>query len=650
MDRLIRFTLRLSLIAATVAYVQTAAPTIQPHNGTLFLSHGSLIGGLSWGHIVLEVDLNQVNEELHNMTKLLVITKTAIQEIKETDMTSSMRTRVKYMQNEAERQAEKIIRVVRDAKDSFETKAGHVTRAKRQVAIAALAGMAVGGLVTSLFNQFNSQSLTNILNDKVNIIVSKVEHNNIEINQNSEDIKRLNQTMTFIRDELGKQIVVNKAIDLEFMVQLVVNLLNEAENRVERLLEALDQVFIGKFHRGLTNTEKLQNAMNSLRSQATNKGLLIGIQSLVELYQLPASFVYDATVSTVHVIVHVPLYREAHILSLYRYVSSPLQLPWDPELYLEIQPEKQFLGRNRDGTLTKTLSNLELQDCLSIGHAYFCDDNSLEKRALPSCLNSLFSGIHKSLLTECSGHITPKVATLQRLNKTSYMIAESTPLRIITECFVHGAVRTYSDTIPAGTHFMTVDAECTTTSEHWVISPSNTIQDVIVHAVHVPTVIDPQSFITGIDEDTLRLIGDTLKQVGQPISVSHVKGLTAFASAIAMKDWQFNMTKTIALPSMTTLLILAIGVTCYLLFRYTRRRQQPQPTDESAGHVNIQLQPLLTAEMHPGETPAPVPALRRPHTGEATTASASTQETATETDSPIQAPIFRFGTGFGPKC
>jgi len=51
MDRLIRFTLRLSLIAATVAYVQTAAPTIQPHNGTLFLSHGSLIGGLSWGHI-----------------------------------------------------------------------------------------------------------------------------------------------------------------------------------------------------------------------------------------------------------------------------------------------------------------------------------------------------------------------------------------------------------------------------------------------------------------------------------------------------------------------------------------------------------------------------------------------------------------------
>jgi hypothetical protein len=130
MARLIRFTLRLSLITAIVTYIQAAAPTIQPHNGTLFLSHGSLIGGLSWGHIVLEIHLNQVNEELHNMTKLLVITKTAIQEIKETNMTSTMQTRVRYMQNEAERQAEKIIQVVRDVKDSFESKAGHMTRAK----------------------------------------------------------------------------------------------------------------------------------------------------------------------------------------------------------------------------------------------------------------------------------------------------------------------------------------------------------------------------------------------------------------------------------------------------------------------------------------------------------------------------------------
>ena len=58
------------LIISVVAYIQATNPTIQLHNGTLFLSHGSLIGGLSWGHVVLEVDLNQVTEELLNLTKL----------------------------------------------------------------------------------------------------------------------------------------------------------------------------------------------------------------------------------------------------------------------------------------------------------------------------------------------------------------------------------------------------------------------------------------------------------------------------------------------------------------------------------------------------------------------------------------------------
>ncbi len=56
-----------------------------------------------------------------------------------------MRTCVKYMQNEAELQAEKIVQVVRKVKDSFESKAGNIQRAKWQVGIAALAGMANGG-------------------------------------------------------------------------------------------------------------------------------------------------------------------------------------------------------------------------------------------------------------------------------------------------------------------------------------------------------------------------------------------------------------------------------------------------------------------------------------------------------------------------
>ncbi len=60
-------------------------------------------------------------------------------------------------------------------------KVGGFQRTKWQAAVATFWGMVVGMIILSLFNQFSSQTLTNILNDKVNIIVTKVEHNSVQI-------------------------------------------------------------------------------------------------------------------------------------------------------------------------------------------------------------------------------------------------------------------------------------------------------------------------------------------------------------------------------------------------------------------------------------------------------------------------------------
>jgi len=123
-----------------------------------------------------------------------------------------------------------VARALDEAQDSFKAKVGSIQITKHQVEVAALGGMVVGGIILSLFNQFSSQSLTNILNDKFNINVAKVEHNSVQISQNQEDIKCLNQTMEYVHQELGKQIVINKLLDLEFMIQLIINTLNEEES------------------------------------------------------------------------------------------------------------------------------------------------------------------------------------------------------------------------------------------------------------------------------------------------------------------------------------------------------------------------------------------------------------------------------------
>ncbi len=110
------------------------------------------------------------------------------------------------MQRVGETEAENVAKALEEVQDSFKAKVGIAQRTTRQVGIAVLGSMVVGGIISSLFNQFSSQSLTNILNDKVNVIVSKVEHNSIQISQNQEDIKHLNQTMEYVHQELGKQL------------------------------------------------------------------------------------------------------------------------------------------------------------------------------------------------------------------------------------------------------------------------------------------------------------------------------------------------------------------------------------------------------------------------------------------------------------
>ncbi len=348
---------------------------------------------------------------------------------------------------------------------------------------------------------------------------------------------------------------------------------------------------MGKFHRGLANDDKLTNALLAVKTQASNKGLLTGAQSLAELYQLPSSFIYNPENKTVHLVVHVPLYRESHVLTLYRFIPSPVPLPWDKNLFFEINPDKNYLAQNRDGTLTRTLSPLELQDCLSMGLTYFCDDNALEKKNYLSCLNSLFNGISDLAIHTCDAHLTSAAISIIRLNRTTYLMAEPKPLRVTTECTLRGQTAAETLDVPAGAHFLTVNPECTTTSEHWVISPSNTLEDVFISSVQLPTHLDPTAFFSDINTDHLQLIMDSLRTVGRPIPIGQVRGLATFSNAMQRKNQEYFWAKTLLVPFTSTFFLIGLCIVFFIIYRKCSSRPQPQPIQ------SIQLQPLLQHEV-----------------------------------------------------
>jgi len=124
MRGLLRFLLLSFLL--NILTSQAKEPQIQIHSSTLFLSHGQLIGGLSWGHIIIDVDLNQVKPELVNHTKLLEMTKMAIQDgLKDPSTPSAIRTSLKYMQNQGENQPEKISKALEEVESQSNTFHGH---------------------------------------------------------------------------------------------------------------------------------------------------------------------------------------------------------------------------------------------------------------------------------------------------------------------------------------------------------------------------------------------------------------------------------------------------------------------------------------------------------------------------------------------
>jgi hypothetical protein len=403
--------------------------------------------------------------------------------------------------------------------------------------------------------------LVDILEKRVSTITAQVDQNSLRILQSEEDLNRINTTLAAIEESIGKLIVADKEFDTYAFTEVALQMINSQYNRIERLCNGLDHLLQGKLHRGLVNTTGLQKALDQIKLDASKHGYLIGAQRLTELYQLPTSFLLDPNTYKLTVLVHVPMYKDSHILSLYKYF--PLPLPTDHSFFITLHPEKHYLARNRDGTLTRILKEEQLDDCLSIGHAYFCDDHALEKPKRPSCLLQLFKGLENGT-TDCESQLHSWVSTIERINQTSYAIAESAPFTISVECLTKGAI-TQTYRFAPGTYVIHVDTNCTTTSDNWVISPTLTLSDVSLTTTWIPHVVPPSTLLSDISDIDMTIMKESLAKIGQPIPLSHMRQLMTFRKAIEDNVHLYNSAHIWLSPTIALIIVIIIGAVFYYI-------------------------------------------------------------------------------------
>jgi len=594
--------LNLLMLIVLIPTTLSKAPIIAIHNGTIFTTQGYLIGGLSWSHLVISMNLSETQEDMMRYSNLYNHFFTSTMEQHQLD--NRIMKRLLILRNINEEKYEQISNRINEVMNSFQSSDNVIGRTKRQimVGLAALGGMLFGGAVTSLFSKFKSDTLYNVLEKRTNIISAQVERNTIQILQTETEIKRINDTIHYISNELDNMIKAEIELDQYFVGLLSTFIMDNQYQKITTLCNALDQLYNGKLHKGLITQAGLEKALTKIKRQAQLNGLISGVQNTHELYRIPTSFMYQPETKLLHIFVHIPMYHESHILTLYRFIPTPMPVLEEPQLmFVEIKPSEIYLARNRDGTLTRSLTTEELNSCLSLGHAYFCDNNALEKTNKPNCLNHLFNGLDQKSIQLCDGHLHPQISQIIRINQTTYLLAESEYTTITSECLYRKTLKSFTQKLHPGTFLITVDTNCTTTSDNWVITPSNKLDDVIVTSTITKNEIDPVHLLSNFSDEDLKLLHASMKLIGHPMPVSQLKGLSTFKSLLQQNRYEYWSAENIVTPTIGTILVIIVSI---ILYFFLRRRCKSTSTGQVSKSQDRE-EPIIRMSLLPNATPEP---------------------------------------------
>lgn len=622
-----------------------ALPDIDPHEGATFQQQGYLIGGLSWAHITAPINITRMEDDVNHFRAFttafdfLSKPRNALVEAPSGwrgQISDEERMRMRVLRNICDRRINRMMTVLKDlqadlgidlaadvkprkttridADSELVPSADPVIREKRQVIIglAAIGGMIVGAIAGSLFSQFKTAALVDILNQKVDTVVHQVDNLSIGLYQDQQDIKNINRTLGAFHELVGKLLEKDEVYDHYFQGVYSTLLLEDQASRFALAETAIDQLLLGKLHKGLISPNGLKTALDDLATKAQQRGLLVGVKRPIELYQLHTSFIYDQDSGILHAVIHVPLYRESHVLTLKRYVPIPFFSP-KLERFIQISPTQTYLAQSPDNTLIKTLDEQDLSACLNIGHAYFCEDHALQKSTTTNCLLQLSKGIKQEDLGLCPIHILPQANSIHQISKDKYIIATSLQTSIVHSCH-----RSQSSThkLNPGTYTITVDPNCTTSSDHWVIYPTIQIEDVNINTTTVNYDFDIPQLHDDMSTQDLQTIQNLLGSIGQPVPLSQMTQLLKFRKDIAAEDTAFQLAHVLfsgGSAFITVFMILGCIAGGYLFIRFCRhrrniRRNRLHDDEHELAHMMMQAPPAPIIIQAPAPLPAQVPA------------------------------------------
>ena len=449
----------------------TATTTITPtSNEVLFKPLGQLIPELSWGTVRVHINMSDIFTETNYICNASRLMDTEWAKMKRkygsgfsgipptklnsrsAYLSESLTKDIVKMCEENSRRVQEIIEVYHLNKlqqpDHLHFNTKHINphsgvkslvRNVRQVIIGA--AMATIGIITSLVSIFTSTELIKMsssedsdddLIDNNNHIITSLQSHENAINRNEESIKEIKEHVYRLEKHLSLEKQTTDVYLNLFNIRLYGT---SASHHLQRMQDGLFSLLENKLSPKLVPLKTIEPIVEKLRKVTRKRGYNLAINSISDVFMCDTSFVAYETGELI-ILVHIPMYKNLHLMKLLEYQSTPIILSNQTDQQLFINPVKPIIAVDNDLTLYAVYDKAELHhDCKSIHDNFYCENKNILKRTSSSdCTLALYRRLKDEIRTKCPIELTKPQEVIIQINSTTFYVFSPNTTDVFVTC------------------------------------------------------------------------------------------------------------------------------------------------------------------------------------------------------------------------
>jgi hypothetical protein len=240
-----------------------------------------------------------------------------------------------------------------------------------------------------------------------------------------------------LQKELKNLIVANGIADTFDPAVLLARLrthsaiLEAKVSKHERLLQQLQQQRLSV---DFLDHHSLVQLFQQAKRRAKTLGFHLLLQAPADLFQIKASYFFNAQGNLLSIVLHLPIAPEDSLMRLFRLHSFPL--PFSNDTFVIPDVNNDILAvSNSNFRYTSQMSSIDLMGCLKINRLYMCERNGvLQKHPEDSCLGALYHQKFDLAKKICSFRIEPAREYIHQLMDNWFLIHLMEPTTVPVLC------------------------------------------------------------------------------------------------------------------------------------------------------------------------------------------------------------------------